>query len=256
MEPATVTPLILTYNEAPNIGRTLASLAWAARVVVVDSESTDDTKSIAASFENVDFFVRPFDDHASQWNYGLDRVETDWVLSLDADYGLSEGAVDEIAALNGAASAYEAAFEYRILGRPLRGTLYPPRVILFRPDEARYEQDGHTQRLQVDGTIGRLDNPFFHDDRKPLSAWLDAQASYSKLEAEKLTSTPIASLGRIDRVRRGGLLMPFLMPLYCLIWKRLILDGKAGLYYTFQRTYAELLLALRIWAIRLQRGDA
>ena len=45
-----ITPLILTYNEAPNIGRTLEQLTWARDIVVVDSFSTDDTVEIASSF--------------------------------------------------------------------------------------------------------------------------------------------------------------------------------------------------------------
>ena len=45
-----ITPLVLTYNEAPNLGRTLDRLAWAREIVVVDSMSTDDTRAIAARF--------------------------------------------------------------------------------------------------------------------------------------------------------------------------------------------------------------
>ena len=48
-----ITPLILTYNEAPNIGRTLAALAWARDIVVVDSFSDDETLEIASSFSQV-----------------------------------------------------------------------------------------------------------------------------------------------------------------------------------------------------------
>jgi hypothetical protein len=38
---------------------------------------------------------------------------------------------------------------YRVYGHPLRGTLYPPRVVLFRKDFATYKNDGHTQRVVV-----------------------------------------------------------------------------------------------------------
>jgi glycosyltransferase involved in cell wall biosynthesis len=44
-----ITPLILTFNEAPNIARTLSKLAWARDVVIVDSHSTDGTREIAAA---------------------------------------------------------------------------------------------------------------------------------------------------------------------------------------------------------------
>ena len=48
-----ITPLILTYNEAPNIARTLAGLSWAKEIVVVDSFSDDETVEIARSFPQV-----------------------------------------------------------------------------------------------------------------------------------------------------------------------------------------------------------
>ena len=38
-----ITPVILTFNESPNIARTLGKLAWAGDVIVVDSHSDDDT---------------------------------------------------------------------------------------------------------------------------------------------------------------------------------------------------------------------
>ena len=56
-----ITPIVLTYNEAPNIRRTLDSLRWAERVVVVDSGSKDGTEEIAKSFSNVVWYVRNFD---------------------------------------------------------------------------------------------------------------------------------------------------------------------------------------------------
>src|SRR5205809_8098013 len=81
-----VTPLILTYNEEPNIKRTLESLLWAERVVVVDSGSTDGTKSIARLFAHVSWYVRPFDYHCAQWKRGIPNTEiaTEFVLALDA----------------------------------------------------------------------------------------------------------------------------------------------------------------------------
>ncbi len=42
-----VTPLILTFNERENIGRTLAALSWAEQIVIIDSFSTDETIAIA-----------------------------------------------------------------------------------------------------------------------------------------------------------------------------------------------------------------
>ena len=61
-----ITPLILTYNEAPNIGRILRRLTWAKRIVVIDSYSTDETLEILRSFPQVEVYQREFDTAANQ----------------------------------------------------------------------------------------------------------------------------------------------------------------------------------------------
>ena len=250
-----ITPVILTLNEAPNLERCLQQLRWAKRVVIVDSGSSDETPVIAARHDNVDFIVRAFDDHTSQWNYALGVARTDWVLSLDADYVLGSGFESELRSLvvGDEIDAWEAAFRYTVFGRPLRASLYPPRLVLFRRDRCHYEQDGHTQLLRARGATGRLRTPIEHDDRKPLARWLAAQDRYAVLEAEKLASASRDSLGLPDRLRRTGWAAIPATLVYTLLVKGTIRDGWRGWYYALQRTLAEILLALRLLEISLRR---
>lgn len=242
-----ITPLILTWDEAPNIGRCLAQLKWARRVVVLDSGSADETVAIAQEFPNVEVMVRPFDDHTSQWNHGLGLIETDWVLTLDADYLVPSSFVAEMKSLEPAAEAYFCGFRYCIFGRPLRGSLYPPRAVLFRARRCVYEQDGHTQRLRVPGgSGGTLVSILDHDDRKPVARWVASQDSYAQLEAEKLLRADPARLRIQDRVRQRMIVAPLLVLFYTLLVKGTVMDGRAGIYYAFQRMMAELLLSLRL----------
>src|SRR4051812_31648238 len=88
--------LILTYNEAPNIARTLDRLTWIGQVLVLDSFSDDSTCEIARSYANVTIIQRRFDSFAAQCNFGLEQISATWVLSLDADYVLTTGLVSEI----------------------------------------------------------------------------------------------------------------------------------------------------------------
>src|ERR1051325_9069924 len=172
-----ITPLLLTFNEAPNVRRTLDKLAWAKEIVIVDSFSTDATVEIAKSYPSVRLFQRKFDQHSAQWNFGVSECRTDWVLALDADHVLTEDLVAELQAWRplAEAEAYFARFDYCIFGRTLRGSLYPPRAVLFRRDRCRFEQDGHTQRVRATGSTAWLQSAILHDDRKPMSAWLWAQ---------------------------------------------------------------------------------
>src|SRR5687767_8763413 len=97
-----ITPLVLTCNEAPNIGRTLSRLSWARDIVVVDSFSDDNTVEIASTFPQVRVYQREFDSHASQWTFGLTEtaISSEWVLGLDADYILTDELLAEIKGLS------------------------------------------------------------------------------------------------------------------------------------------------------------
>ncbi|MBD2452884.1 glycosyltransferase family 2 protein [Nostoc sp. FACHB-87] len=243
-----VTPLILTYNEAPNINRTLQQLTWAETIIVIDSYSTDETLEILSSYPQVKVFQRKFDTHTQQWNFGLEQVASKWVLSLDADYIVTDELSAEIAALqvNEQVNGYAARFKYCIVGKPLRGTILPPRQVLFRKDKAIYIDDGHTQLLQLTGQCAMLSNYIHHDDRKPLSRWLWAQDRYMIIESKKLLETPAHELSLGDRIRKQKILAPFIILLYCLILKGGIWDGWPGWYYAFQRMLAEILLSIRL----------
>jgi glycosyltransferase involved in cell wall biosynthesis len=243
-----ITPLILTYNEAPNIAQTVGCLGWAKNIVIVDSYSTDETLEILASYPQIKLYQRKFDTHANQWNYGLEQICSDWVLSLDADYLVTDELVNEIKLLSPSSnsSGYFVRFKYCVFGKPLRGTLLPPRQVLFQKKQAIYIDDGHTQLLKVEGQSDFLSAYIYHDDRKPLSRWLWAQDRYMLMESKKLRETPINQLSFGDRLRQQKLIAPFIILIYCLIINRGILDGWAGLYYAFQRTLAEILLSIHL----------
>lgn len=244
-----ITPLILTHNEAPNIARTLESLRWAGDIVIVDSFSDDDTLEIAIAFPQVRVLQRAFDSHRNQWEFGLKEagIATPWVLALDADYVVSDELIAELRNLSPDGPAgYRATFIYCINGKKLQSGIYPPVTVLYRRDSASYVQDGHTQRVAVEGAVEDLRAPILHDDRKSLKTWFSAQARYTELEAQKLLSTDRAELGFADRLRRWRFLMPPAVLFYCLIVRGGILDGWAGFYYAFQRAVAELMLSLHL----------
>ncbi len=244
-----VTALILTFNERENISRTLRVLSSIEHVLLIDSFSTDDTIELAPQVRpDVRIVQREFDSHTQQWNFGLDQVSTEWVLTLDADYELSAEFQTEIARLKPPPKlpGYSAEFIYRIFGHSLRASSYPPRVVLFRVASARYVDDGHTQLLKVNGRVAKLAGKIYHDDRKPLSHWIRAQDRYSILEAQHLLRTRTDQLSRQDRLRKKIYFAPVAIFLYLFFVRGLVLDGWPGWYYVMQRTLAEMLLSLRL----------
>ena len=250
---ASITPLILTFNESPNITRALDKLAWAQRIIVVDSGSLDGTIEILARYPKVALFKRTFDNFADQCNFGLAQVQTEWALSLDADYEVSDRLVRELSGLDEEAgvAGYRVSFVYRIHGRPLRGTLYPPRVVLYRVKNAHYVNEGHGHKVVVSGVVRALSGVIYHDDRKPLSRWFASQQSYARLEADYLLKADQGAMSGADRLRRMAWPAPIVVFLYVLVIKGCLLDGWPGWFYALQRVLAECMIALELIERRL-----
>jgi len=238
-----VTPVILTRDEEPNIGRTLEHLRWAREVVVCDSGSSDATLEIARRFPNVRIVERPLDTLADQWTFAVSQATTQWVLTLDADYIVPEAFVQEIENSDLTAAGYEASFIYAVNGHPLRATLYTPRVVLLDRDRTSFYMDGHTQRVQVDGPVVALREKLIHDDRKSLRNFIARQRRYMRDEARKLREADPRTLKPIARVRKLRVIAPILIVPYTLLTKGLILDGRAGLRYALERFIAEAMLS-------------
>lgn len=243
-----VSVLILTYNETPNIKRTLDRLTWAKRIVVIDSGSTDDTVEIIRRTSQAEVVYRPFDNFATQCNFGLSQISSEWVLSLDADYNVSEELIAELKGLapDEQTSGFSANFIYRVYGHPLRANLYPPRTVLYRRERAKYRNEGHGHRVTVDGLVEPLKAKIYHDDRKPLSRWLSSQQRYARDEADHLLANHAGMLRRPDYIRRMAWPAPPLVFLYTLFVKGCLLDGWPGWFYALQRTLAESLIAIEI----------
>lgn len=239
-----VTPVILTYNEDRNIEATLASLAWAPRVVLLDSGSTDRTEQIARCFGNVSWFKRDFTDHLSQWRYALQEtsISTEYVLALDADMRPGLGFRDELRKFLDRRQFAGAwiPFEYRVLGHGLLGSIYPAQVRLFRRRDVHIDQPGHTQVFHVNGPLYRFRSKLIHEDHKPVSRWLDSQMKYASLEAARIRIAPKKALK--DRLRLVGI-SPAVYATYAYIRAGGPLKASASRAYAYERLIFETILA-------------
>jgi Glycosyltransferases involved in cell wall biogenesis len=237
-----ITPIVLTYNEQANIQRTLSALRWAKRVLIIDSFSSDETLQLCESFENVHVVQNEFINFAQQCNFALSQdINTEWVLSMDADYVVTPELQNEFSKLvpTDNTNGYKISFEYLINGQALRGSLYPARTCLYRQKCAHYKQDGHAHRVNISGKVLPLNAKLQHDDRKPYSRWLSSQKKYAQQEIQKLTASSWHDLSWPDRLRRLGI-APFVVLPYTLFIKGLILNGSTGFEYSRQRFIAEL----------------
>lgn len=247
-----ITPVLLTFNEAPNLRRTLASVAWAARIVIVDSGSTDETKVIAHSFPNVIWKHRPFDTHAEQWRFaiGSPEIDTEYILPLDADMRVRREFLDEVSQrfLPSACSAASVPFRYVVGGVTLPGSLYPAQIRLFRRDAISIHQEGHTQVFSTtEQNVYRFTQFLLHDDKKPLEHWLRSQLKYAELESTRVNA--LLQLSLKDRLRRYGL-MPLLAGVMAFLRSGGVFAGKAALQYAQERMLYECIVGIALMRSR------
>ncbi|HUB83235.1 MAG TPA: glycosyltransferase [Bryobacteraceae bacterium] len=238
-----VTPLILTHNEEANIETALAALAWARKVVVVDSGSSDRTEEIARTFGNVAWFVQPFDSHSSQWSFGVREtsIDTRYILALDADMRPGTGFLEELARFaGGPVRSGLVPFEYRMQRRRLLGSIYPPQVRVFPRDEVRIEQRGHTQVFTSSAPMYRFRSKLIHEDCKPFARWVANQLRYAALEADRIRTAPAQSFR--DRLRRSGI-SPAIWGGYAYLRAGGPFAGRAARAYAQERMVFEALLA-------------
>lgn len=83
--------VVTTLNNAATLERCLASADWADDVVVLDSGSSDATQAIAAA-HGARLFHEAFKGYAAQKQSAIDKAAHRWVLLLDADEALADGA--------------------------------------------------------------------------------------------------------------------------------------------------------------------
>ena len=86
---------VVAKNEAADLGAALASAAWADEIVVVESQSTDDTVAIARQYTDR-VVVHEWLGHIEQKNYAASLASHDWILSLDADERITPPLAEEI----------------------------------------------------------------------------------------------------------------------------------------------------------------
>ncbi len=195
-----VSVLIPTRNESENLPRCLAPLKdWADEVVIVDSQSTDDTLAIAESSgaEILQFHYTGGWPKKRQWALDNYEFHNDWILLLDADEILLDEIKAEIeeAITSQEFDGYWLRFQLFFLGKQLKhGGFDLWKLFLFRNGKGKYERRFEAQdekmsdievheHVIVDGPVGRLKNPVRHENWNSLYRYIEKHNEYSEWEA-------------------------------------------------------------------------
>lgn len=261
---------IPTKNEAENITAAVRSVVdHFEAVVVVDSDSTDDTRALAkaAGAEVVAYTWDGKYPKKKQWCLDHVRPESDWMLFLDGDERVGPELLTELrrvfdvpAGMTVRPAAFDIPLGYWFGGRRLRhGYTIVKRALLDRrrarfpePDDLRApgmgEQEGHYQPLA--DPVVRLEGTLEHEDLDPVRTWFDRHNRYADWEAWLEHHPEVREQIRKAKTRQGQLFhrVPF-KPLvsfgYAYLWKRGFLDGRAGLDYALAMSFYRWQIGLK-----------
>jgi len=184
-----VTAVVLTLNEEHNIKACLDTLAWADHTVVFDSFSTDATVELAKQF-GAEVLQHPFQDFAQQHNAALERVESDWVLFVDADERVTPELAAEIRQVVKSGHeevAWAVPRHNYIFGRlTLRAGWYPDyQTRLLLRERTHWERPVH-EVVVADGNRGSLHHPLIHHNYADVASFITRQKKYNEYDARIL----------------------------------------------------------------------
>jgi glycosyltransferase involved in cell wall biosynthesis len=239
-----ISATIITYNESTNIARAIRSLSGADEIVVIDADSTDDTREIAAGL-GARVITHAWEGFAAQKNFSSAQAQYDWVLSLDADEELdpqAQAAVLKWKRSEPSAAGYQFARRAQYLGRwILHSGWYPDyKLRLFDRRRGGWEGAYVHESVVVNGPVAKLPGEILHYTCNTLEEHRQRIEFYTDLAAKEMFERGDSA----SFVRRT--LDPLWVFLNSYVFRLGMLDGRPGYLIAkmaaryVQRKYAKL----------------
>lgn len=163
-----ISAVIIAFNEEEKIAKAIKSVAWADEILVIDSESTDNTREISESL-NAKVIVQKWLGFSKQKQFAVDSAENDWIFSLDSDEIVSENLKNELLQLKNSPDLLDG---YRIarlsyyLDKPIRHSgWYPDWQLRFFNRQSGKWKDvliHESVEMKENAAIGKLKNDILH----------------------------------------------------------------------------------------------
>ncbi len=238
-----ISAVLITYNEATIIAKTLEHLLWCDEIVVVDSGSTDETVQICEKF-GCKVYDKKFEGYGTQKQFAVACATNDWILSIDADEIVTPNLQIEIQNLIKLDNLTELS-RIKAFNIP-RSLIFMQRKLRFggeyRNLQLRFFHRKHAnfndltihesvvlQNIQNKNelninhlVIGKLKNEILHDSYKNIEDYFNKLNRYTSLAADKLFQ---------QQKRQILIILMFRLPFdffYKYIFQGLIFDGFSG----------------------------
>jgi len=255
-----ITALIPTYNCERTIRDCLESVKWVDRIFVVDSFSTDQTLDICREY--TDWIVQhEYVNSATQKNWAMPQVQTEWVLQIDSDEIVEPALADEIKQVlnqpdpptpSGVpVDGYRMPRKNLIWGRWVRscGTYPDWQLRLFNAKQGRWtDREVHAHVIWL-SNIKTLENHLIHYDCTDVSVELMQFARQVVVwESNEL----------VKKGRRWRWIDVTLRPvaIFLLLYLRRggYRDGFRGFYLSVYRAFYSFMTYARLYESEVERG--
>ncbi len=229
-----ITAVILTKNEEMNLERTIKSVQFCEKILVVDDFSTDFTRRIAKKYRAIVLKHELGNNFAKQRNFALMKVSTDWALFVDADEVIGQKLQEEILSatqsdtkVKGYYLHRQDIFKGKILSHGEWGN--KPILRLGRTLSGKWRLAVH-EVWAIKGHTSKLSSPLFHYAHTSVGSFVIDIVKYSQIHSQqkknqkkafvhticyptaKFLDNYIVHLGILDGV--GGLIYSIMMSLH------------------------------------------
>jgi len=240
-----ISALAITYNEEQQMERFINSLDFADEIIIVDSNSTDETVKIAERL-GAKVYKRAFDNYSNQKNYALELAKNNWVVFFDLDETIPNSLADEIKVASELPSnivAYKVKRQFFFMGKRIKHSGFQNDWVyrLFDKRFCQFNDSPVHEQLLTNGPTGRLKNISEHYTYKDFDHYNQKLTNYSKLQAEQLY---------IKNLRPNlyhFLFRPWYRFFHQYIIKLGVLDGKEGFILAYLSGFAVFKRYLQLW---------
>lgn len=258
-----ISVIILTYNDEKNIIYTLNSVYNKfSEIIILDSNSTDNTIQICKQFTDKIFF-RDFDNFASQRNFAINTIQTlnDYIFFLDSDEIVTNNLFEELVQIN--LQDYDAYYVKRKFiwyGCWMRyGGYYPLYLMrIGKKNKIYYEGEVNEHMFLRSGVSFQLKFEIIDYFNKPFKEWINKHIRYSQYECIKYFRNDINE-NKKNRIwkKMPLFIRPLLLFFYRYIYKLGFLMGFKGIFYIvihtlIYRSYIDYLI-LKVYLSRLKK---
>lgn len=244
--------ILLTKNEQDNLVKWtwIDKLTNLNEIIVIDDESTDNTKKILKTFENKNLSLKIFDkkldnDFASQRNFAISKAKNDWILFLDADEIPSEKLLNYLNNLKLNNNNCYTIKRYLVYKNSIlyHGISAPDTPIrLFNKNSGKFINQIHEIWSTTDKSIN-INCPIFHYSAPDLKTFLNKLNNYSTIRAGELFAQK-KSVNLIDIF-----IYPKAKFIQYYFWHLGFIDGIPGLIICLSLSFYSFLVRSKLWRL-------